>query len=286
METITREASETIKEANKLIEQVEGYLPKLLDFAVNLVIAVIIFIIGRLLIKLVLKLLNKFFIRSKIEVSVQKFLDSLIKAGLYIILLIIICAQVGIETTSFLAVIGSIGLAIGLALQGSLSNFAGGVLILILKPFKVGDYIKSGNGEEGTVNKIDLFYTSIVTGDNVLIIVPNASLANNTIVNSSVFGKRRMDVSFAISKTSDVAKTKEVIYSMLNKHGKVLKGEELFVFVKELAGNQIIMEFRAWFASEDFGDAGFSIMEEVKAVLDENQIEMPGNQVEVFINHQ
>lgn len=284
MDDVAQAASDTVKEANALIKEIEGYIPRIIDFAFNLVIAIIMLIIGRLVIKLILKLINKFFARAKVEVSVQKFLDSLIKVVLYIILIIIVCGQVGIQTTSFLAVIGSIGLAIGLALQGSLSNFAGGVLLLLLKPFKVGDYIKNcSSGEEGTVSKIDLFYTSLITADNVSVIIPNGTLANNTIINSSTFDKRRMDINFSINFSSDASKVKQVVYDMLKEHKTVLKEEEIIVFVKDITQNQIIMEFRVWVSSSDFWDTRFEIMEKVKSALEENNIDMYQNQLAVNV---
>lgn len=278
--------NELINNAEDIIDNLGDIPSKLYGFAFDLVIAIIILIIGRYVIKLLVKLINKIFIRANIEVSVQKFLKSLINVVLYIILIIIVCAQVGIETTSFIAVLGSIGLAIGLALQGSLSNFAGGVLILMLKPFKVGDYIKnSSSGEEGTVNKIDLFYTNLITVDNLLIVVPNGTLANNIIVNSSAFDKRRMDIKFKVSYSSEIDKVKEIVLNMLRQNEKVLKDEEIIVFVKDFEDSQITMEFRAWFLSVDFWDVKFAILGELKKLLDDNNIDITFNQLEVHIKN-
>lgn len=287
MDSIPTSAAQTLEEANDLIDQIEGYLPKLMDFAVNVLIAVLIFIIGSIVIKIILKIVNKFLDRTKVDVSVQHFLDNIIKMVLYVILIIVICSRVGIDTASFLAVIGSVGLAIGLALQGSLSNFAGGVLILILKPFKIGDYIKNSNsGEEGTVQKIDLFYTTLVTADNILIIVPNGTLANNIIVNSSATEKRRLDTSFGISYSSDIAKTKEVLQNMILQNEKVMKEEEVLIFVKELSREQITMEFRVWVKAEDYFNEKIAMMERVKTVLDTNQIALSSNQIEVTLKNE
>jgi len=171
---ITDNLNQAVENANNFIHSLEKYLPKIIAFGINVCIAIAIFAVGKIVIGILMKIVKKFFKRANIEISVQKFLISLVRAILYFILFIILCNQVGIQTTSFVALLSTASLTIGLALQGSFSNFAGGVLILLIKPFKVGDYIVDGSsGTEGTVQKIDLFYTMIVTPDNKLITIPN-----------------------------------------------------------------------------------------------------------------
>ena len=277
-------ADEVIKEASKLIEMIEGFLPKVFDFAVNVIIALILLFVGRIVIKYIIKFMDKFHKRANVEISVQKFLDSLIKVILYIVLIVIICGQVGIETTSFIAVLGSAGLALGLALQGSLSNFAGGVLILVLKPFKVGDYILDGSsGKEGTVKKIDLFYTYLDTSDNKKLIIPNGNLANTHIVNTSSNEKRRVDFELGISYEADIDKAKAVILQTAKSEEFVLKNEEIFVFIKELAASQVTVGVRVWSLNSNYWTVYFNLNEAFKKSLDEAGIEIPYNQLSVHI---
>ncbi|SHI55502.1 mechanosensitive ion channel family protein [Parasporobacterium paucivorans] len=267
---------------NVIINQIESYLPKLLDFGINVLVAVIIFIIGTQVIKLIVKMTRKIFERSKMEVTVGKFLISLIKAVLYVVLIIAVCGQVGIQTASFIAVIGSAGLAIGLALQGSLSNFAGGVLILILKPFKVGDYIRRDGGEEGSVSTIDLFYTHLVTPDNRMVVVPNGLLANSSITNTTAFNQRRLDIVIGISYTSDIAKAKEIIGNLMETvdEGIDMPSE---VFVKELEPSRVVIEFRKWVSTQNYWNVKPYLTEKVKEVLEGNGIELSSETVEVHI---
>ena len=212
---ITDNLNQAVENANNFIQSLEKYLPKIIAFGINVCIAIAIFAVGKIVIGILMKIVKKFFKRANIEISVQKFLISLIRAILYFILFIILCNQVGIQTTSFVALLSTASLTIGLALQGSFSNFAGGVLILLIKPFKVGDYIVDGSsGTEGTVQKIDLFYTMIVTPDNKLITIPNGNLSNTHITNASAFEKRRVDIAVGISYESDMEKAKETVRSV------------------------------------------------------------------------
>lgn len=275
---------EVIEKANKLIQSIENLIPSVVQFALNMIVAIIIFIVGKIVIKIVLKILNKFFERAKVEISVQKFLNSLTKAVLYVVLVMIICGQIGIETSSLIAVIGSAGLALGLALQGSLSNFAGGVLILVLKPFKVGDYIVDGSsGKEGTVRRIDLFYTYLNTGDNKKLIIPNGSLANTHIINSSSNDTRRVDFEIGISYSADIDIAKRVITETAKAEEKILKNEEVFVFIKELAASQVTVGVRVWVRTEDYWTVYFALNEAFKKALDRENIEIPFNQLSVHI---
>ena len=274
-----------VEEANKLLETVEGYIPKVIDFAINILIAIVIFIVGKIIIKYLLKICRKFFEKSKMEISVQRFLDSLIKVILYVVLIIIICDRVGIDTASFIAVLGTLGLTVGLALQGSLSNFAGGVLILMLKPFRVGDYIvDNGTGREGTVEKIDLFYTKLITPDNKAISIPNGALSNSSITNVTQFDKRRVDIDFGIGYADDIEKAKKVIFDVASKDEAIMRDPEIAVIVRELAASQVTITVRAWCKTSDYWNVYFRLMENVKNALDSNGIEIPFNQLQVHIS--
>ncbi len=279
------DAQETVKEVNQFIETMKGYIPKVIDFAINVIIAIIIFMIGKYVISLILKIFKRFFNKANIEISVSKFLLSLLRVIMYFILICIVCERVGIQTTSFLAVLGSAGLAIGLSMQGSLSNFAGGVMILLIKPFKVGDYIQDGgSGKEGTVNKIDLFYTHLITVDNKLIVVPNGTLANSHITNVTAFEKRRIDLNVGISYTSDITRAKKVMEDIVAKNDKILHEEEVMIFVKDLAASEVTLEMRVWAKTEDYWNTKFILIETIKNEFDSNGIEIPFNQLQVHIS--
>ena len=277
--------SETaVKEANKLLNTIEGYIPKVIDFGVNIILALVIFFIGKIIINWLTKISNKFLEKAKVEISIRRFLKSLLRAMLYIILIIIICDRVGIDTASFIAVLGTLGLTVGLALQGSLSNFAGGVLILLLKPFKVGDYIvDSGSGAEGKVDRIDLFYTKIITGDNRAVFIPNGSLSNATITNNTEFNTRRVDIVFGIAYESDIDKAKEIIHNIAKEDEKALQDKEIDVFVSSLDASQVSITLRVWCETDYYWDVKARVMEQVKKAFDANNIEIPFDQLQVHI---
>ena len=284
---IEASASQAVAEANKLLETIEGYIPKVFDFLINVVIALVILFVGKIIIKYILKLCKKFFERAKVELSIQRFLDSLIKAVLYVVLIIIVCDIVGIDTASFIAVLGTLGVTIGLALQGSLSNFAGGVLILVLKPFRVGDYIiDNGSGREGTVDRIDLFYTKLITADNKAISIPNGSLSNSAVTNVTEFDKRRVDLSFGIGYADDIDKAKKLIYDVAANDEGVLKDKDIAVVVTELAASQVTIALRVWCKTENYWGVYSRLMENVKKELDAGGVEIPFNQLQVHIKNE
>lgn len=284
-DTFENAANNTIKEAGKFFETVEGYLPKVLEFGIKIVLAIVILIAGKVIIGFIMKFLNKIFEKGRMEISVKKFLLSLARALLYFVLIIIICNEVGIDTTSFIALLGTAGLALGLALQGSLSNFAGGVLILLLRPFSVGDYIiDAGSGKEGTVEKIDLFYTYLYTADNKSVIIPNGNLTNSTITNVSAQDKRRVDIEVGISYNANMADAKKVIEMLMVKEERILHDEKNVVVIKELAASQVTVLMRAWVKTENYWDVYFDMTERIKNGLDEAGIEIPYNQLDVHVH--
>lgn len=200
-----------------LIERYLQELPeKLLRLGVRVLLALVVLFIGIQLIKLIRRIMRKAFARRNVDVGVSRFLDSLVKAVLYILLLFMIASYFGLDATSVVALVGSAGVAIGLAVQGSLSNFAGGVLILLLKPFKVGDYIRDAAQNEGTVEEVQLFYTRLITPDRHIVIVPNGTLANSNILNMSTTVDRRMDIKIGISYEADIRRAKEVLLAVIS----------------------------------------------------------------------
>ena len=277
-------ATEKSNEVVNLLDTMKSYLPKVIDFGINILLALVIFFVGKIIIKWMLKICNKFLEKAKIEISIRRFLNSLIKVALYVILIIIICDRVGINTASFIAVLGTLGLTVGLALQGSLSNFAGGVLILVLKPFKVGDYIvDNGTGCEGKVDRIDLFYTKIITGDNRAVFIPNGSLSNSAITNNTEFGVRRVDFEFGIAYEADIDKAKEIIRNIASNDDKSLKEKGVDVFVSRLDPSQVTITLRVWCNTDYYWDVKARVTENVKKELDANNIEIPFNQLQVHI---
>lgn len=265
-----------------ILDKLKGYLPAIINFGLKILLALLILFIGKFIINFIIKISKKFFEKTKLEVSVSKFLVSLIRALAYAVLLIVVLETVGVKTTSFLAVLTSASLAIGLALQGSLSNFAGGVLILVLKPFKVGDYIiASAGGLEGTVTKIDLFYTTLVTGDNRMNVIPNGTLSNASITNVTAFDKRRVDFAIGVSYGADISEAKRIIESCAKTHELVLKNEDIFTFVSSLDASQVTIGLRVWAKTENYWTVKFELTELFKEKLDAAGIEIPFNQIVV-----
>lgn len=281
---IFESSEKTAEKANELIDSIKGFFPKLINFGINVLIALAIFWIGKFIIALIMKICKNFFNKTKVEISVSKFLLSLIRAVCYIILVIIVLDTVGIKTTSFIALLGTASLAAGLSIQGSLANFAGGILILVLKPFKVGDYIVESSGaNEGTVSKIDIFYTTLITADNKKIVIPNGNLSNASLVNISALETRRIEFQIGISYTSDIVKAKKIMEDIAINHNLVLKDHEIFAFVSSLDASQVTIGLRVWTNVEDYWTVKFDLNESIKIALDENGIEIPFNQLVVHM---
>jgi len=242
----------------------------------------LIFFIGTKLIAFVRKMVHKLLEKSNTEKGLITFLDNFVKYALYAFLFIIILDRFGIETTSIAAAVASAGVAVGLALQGSLSNLAGGMLILLLRPFKVDDYIIT-SGLEGTVKEIQLFYTKLITPDNKVVVLPNAALSNGYIVNVSELDKRRLDITASIAYSADLKLAKDVLMSLLKDCPYVMKDEVYDVFVSELGASSVDLNVRFWVKKEDYWTAKAFITENIKLVLDSNNIEIPYNKLDVYM---
>lgn len=267
---------------------IQAYLQQLPDkalrFGVRVLLALLVFLIGVQIIKLIRKIVRRSLKKGNADVGVMQFLDSFIKAVMYVVLLFMIASGFGLDATSVVALLGSAGVAIGLAVQGSLSNFAGGVLILLLKPFRVDDYIKMDNdGHEGTVKEIQLFYTKLATPDNHVVIIPNGSLANSSILNMSTLGERRMDITVGISYDADIRTAREVILKVLEADEAVLKEKDRLVFVQELADSGVNLNVRCWASNEQYWECKWRITEQIKYALDDAGISIPYPQMDVHI---
>lgn len=264
---------------------IRDVIPQGLTFIKNLFFAILIFYIGKKLIKYVTHLLEKYFNKTKMEASVSGFLVALIKALCYILLVTNIIVNIlGVQESSFVALIGSAGLSIGLALQGGLSNFAGGILILLLKPFRVGDYIIAG-GNEGTVTTIDIFYTRLVTFDNKVLVMPNGTLSNNNIMNVTNEPFRRLDLLIPISFNENIEKVKDILLNILNDNDMVLKDHEINVFVNNFDPSSISIGIRVWVLNENYWTLKWNLLENIKKDFDMNVIKIPYNQLDVNINN-
>ncbi|HIX24079.1 MAG TPA: mechanosensitive ion channel family protein [Candidatus Lachnoclostridium avicola] len=265
-------------------DTVKNWLPALSGFAMDLLAAVLILIIGFKVVGAVRRMAERSFARMELELSLRKFLLSLIQVGLYAVLIFMAAERIGIQSSSIIALLGSAGVTLGLALQGSLSNFAGGVLILLVRPFKVGDYIVSQYGE-GTVAVIGLVYTTLNTMDNKTVVIPNGSLSNSPITNATAEKFRRLDLTVGIGYQADLKKAKDILLDIYTSHPKVLKDHPIQVFVDQLADSAVIIGGRGWTATDDYWPTRWDITEEIKLRLDEAGIEIPFNQMDVHVSY-
>ena len=257
---------------------IDKLLDKGVDFistyGIQVIGAIIIWIVGSWIIKKILKMTSSVMTKSGYDASLQKFLLNLVGWILKILLILVILSQLGIETTSFAAILAAAGLAVGLALQGSLANFAGGVLLMIFKPIKIGDLIEA-QGEIGVVKEIEIFTTKIITPDNKLVIIPNGTLSNGNIINYTEEGKLRVDLTFGVSYDADIKHTKEVLMNVLKSNDKVLKEPVPTVSVSELADSSVNFAVRPWSTPANYWDVYFETTENVKEALDKAGIEIP-----------
>ncbi|VAW10149.1 Potassium efflux system KefA protein / Small-conductance mechanosensitive channel [hydrothermal vent metagenome] len=260
------------------MENAEVWMNKGIDFAVEygpkIIGAILIYIIGSWVIKKLIGVVRKTMTRNDYDQSLQKFLLNLVSWGLKIFLIITVISTLGVETTSFAAIIAAAGLAIGLALQGSLGNFAGGVLLIIFKPYKIGDLIEAQD-TIGVVKEIEIFTTKLVTPDNKLAIIPNGAMANGNIVNYTAEGKIRVDTTIGVGYGEDIKRAKEVLLEVLTSNPKVLQDPAPSVNVSELADSSVNFAVRPFCKPEDYWDVYFGTLEGCKLALDKAGIEIP-----------
>lgn len=267
---------------NAVMETLRSWAPEGIAFGIKLLIALVIFFIGSRIIKLIYHMLNRSFKRVDMEVSLRKFLLSVLNAAMYCLLAFMIAGQIGVNSASIVALLGSASIAVGLAVQGSLANFAGGVLILLMKPFRVGDYIVSKDGE-GTVRSIGLVYTVLNTGDNKQVVIPNGTLSNSPLTNVTAMDKRRLDVLVGIGYHSDLKKAKEIMGRIFHSQEKVLKEEPIDVFVSDLTENSVTIGGRGWTSIDDYWPVRWEILERVKLEFEAAGIEIPISRMEVQV---
>ena len=260
-----------------------GITGSFFNLLLRVLVTLVIFFVGTKLIKLALKLVQRSMVKMNAEKGVTTFVVSFLRFAMYVILIFIIASRLGVDAASIVALLGSAGVAIGLAIQGSLSNFAGGVLILLLKPFKVGDYIVDASGKEGFVSEIQIIYTKLQTFDNRVVILPNGNLANNSIINVTAEKTRRVDIALSVSYHSDLQEAREVLTEMLEESEYVLKEQVYRVVVDALEDSGVKLLIHCWVKSSDYWPAKWDLTEKAKVTLDKNGIEIPFPQVDVHM---
>lgn len=264
----------------------EQFINRLIEWltteGIKLVIGLFLLWAGWKIAKKIVNIMSKTLEKKNVDITVRTFLDTFVEVVLKGIVVWLFLEQVGVKTTGIAALLASAGVAIGLALQGSLSNFAGGVIILLIRPFNVGDYIE-GSGHSGVIEKIGMFYTHMTTVDNKLILIPNGSLANGSIVNYSAKELRRVDLTFGVGYEQDVLKVKRVLSNIIDAHDLILKTPEPFIALSAHGDSAVNFVVRVWVNNSDYWKVHFDLLESVKVKFDEEEISIPYPQMDLHI---
>ena len=257
--------------------------PVVLNALWHIALALVIFFVGRWLIEKFLSRVALLDNKTKIDPGVAKFVRSLVRVALWAMLIYFIAVFLGVPTASFVALLGSIGVTVGLALQGSLSNFAGGLILMFLHPFKTGDYIKTASDIEGTVVEIGLFFTTLRMADNKIITIPNGNLSAGNIINYNVLPVRRLSTTVGIAYEADTARAIELLTALIKSRKPLVNPEKALVYVKELGDSSVVLGLHYWVKTDDYWDEAWSINQAIKDVLDQNGIAIPFNQLDVHV---
>lgn len=257
--------------------------PVVLNALWHIALALVIFFVGRWLIEKFLSRVALLDNKTKIDPGVAKFVRSLVRVALWALLIYFIADFLGVPTASFVALLGSIGVTVGLALQGSLSNFAGGLILMFLHPFKTGDYIKTASDIEGTVVEIGLFFTTLRMADNKIITIPNGSLSAGNIINYNVLPVRRLSTTVGIAYEADTTRAIELLTALIKSRKPLVNPEKALVYVKELGDSSVVLGLHYWVKTDDYWDEAWSINQAIKDVLDQNGIAIPFNQLDVHV---
>lgn len=283
----TNAVTEVVDEAGEQISMLQNFLidaaPSIRTFVFNLIIAVVIYIVGRKLIGLVLKILEKFLGRTGIDAGVSTFLVSMARVLLYVVLAFVIVGQLGVNTASIVTLLGTAGIAIGMSLQGSLSNVAGGILILLMRPFRVGDYVSTSYGD-GTVKMIGLVYTVITTVDNRALTIPNGALSNSAVFNANAAPERRLDTSVGISYDSDIALAKQIMEDVYRDCPGFIPDKDLNVHVSGLGDSAVTIEGFGWVRGSEYLGSKWYVLEEIKLRYDAAGVKIPFPQMDVHLD--
>ncbi len=270
---------------DSVVETFTNVIPQLRSAGWKIVVAIFIIFVGISVARIIRHMLDKTFTRMKMDESLKRFLLSAIYVVIIGISIFIAADQLGISSATIFAILGSAALALSLSLQNVIENFAGGILLLVIKPFKIGDYIICGD-YEGTVSSIGLVYTKLKTIDNKEVVLPNGTLSNSNLTNVTSQDKRRLDIKVGISYTSDIKKAKDILYEIYEEDPKVIKDEDITVFVDELGESSIILGVRGWVATDDYWQTKWDITEKIKLIFDERGIEIPYRKLDVKITDQ
>ena len=262
-------------------------VPALIDtyvipWGLNIIFALLIFIIGKFLVNLITRIVRKLLVKAQVDNILVNFISSIVKSLLLLFVVIASLNQLGVDTTSLIALIGAAGLAIGLALQGSLQNLASGVMLIVFRPFKDGDYVEAG-GTAGIVEQIGIFTTMMRTGDNKEVIVPNGQIFSGIITNYSKRDTRRVDMVFGIGYDDDIRKAKDIIVGIVEADERILKDPAPLIAVGELADSSVNFNVRPWVKSGDYWGVYFDLNEKIKLAFDENGVSIPFPQMDVHL---
>ena len=280
---------ETAQELTENVNQLQRYLdehtPQLISFGIKVVLSIVVLYIGSRLIRWLLSVVRKSLNKTGMDKGAVQFLCSFLKALLYILLIFGIGMNFGIKESSVAALLGTAGVTIGLALQGGLSNLAGGVMLLIFKPFQVGDYIivDKANGWEGTVYKIEICYTTLLSVDYRHIVIPNGTLSGNTVINLTARDMRKLELKVGISYDSDIHKAKHILEQILKEDKGTREDQDMLVYVDELAESGVILGFRVWVPTEDYWTVRWRLNEKIKDEFDRQGIVIPYQQLDVHL---
>ncbi len=281
----TEVAQDVTKELTRFQRYTSDLMDNFLKAGTKVVLVIVLFLVGRYVIKLIRKLVRKSLEKSSVDNGNINFIDATVKVILYVLLIGLLAGYFGIETASIVAILGSAGLTIGLAFQGSLSNFAGGMLILLTKPFRIGDYIVvQGIGSEGTVDEIGMFYTRLMTVDNRSIVIPNSVLSNTTVTNVTFYDVRKLEIIVPVSYSSDIERVKQVLRNLLEKEEFVIRSKEMQIFVNELNESSIDLGMRFFVKKKEYWTSRWKCLEDIKKAFDENGIEIPFKQIDVHLD--
>ena len=270
-------------ELTNLLDEGSQWLPWLTEKGVSIIVGILIFFIGKMIAGRISGWTEKRLLKSKVDKAVAGFASSILYALMFAGIVLMALGQIGVETTSFIAILGAAGLAVGLALQGSLSNFASGVLIILLRPFKTGDFVEVG-GQMGTVDRIELFHTYLKTLDNRSVILPNSSVMDDAIINFSAHSTRRLDLTIGISYDADIRQARDLMKGILDSDERVLKDPAYAIFVSELADSSVNFSVRAWVNSSDLLQFKSDLLEKVKYTFDENGVGIPYPHMDVHLS--
>ena len=263
----------------ELLEKLYTYL---MTYGLNVVAAILIFVVGKWLARMLMNILEKVMIKGKVDKTLVSFLKNIVYAAILIFVIIASLNKLGVQTTSFIAILGAAGLAVGLALQGSLANFAAGVILIMFKPFKIGDFIEAG-GAMGTVGEIQIFNTVINTLDNRCVIMPNAKVTGDNITNFTAVDRRRVDLVFGISYEDNIKKAKEALQKVVAADARILKDPKPVIAVSELGDSSVNLVCRPWVKPSDYWDVYFNVTEQGKIELEKSGITIPFPQHDVHI---